>query len=220
MSRATGTLDAHDPFRSSRHAGARAAVIRDRLTSERRQRRRPCASRCRSLRPCWRWPWASWRSTVSNGSLCCWCSQYSSRMSSRRSSRSPNVRLAGTQAPLAVVKVWGFLAALRVVEDYVVYPRLIGRGLHLHPLAVVVAVLAGVELGGVAGIVVAVPAVALASVASDTASTGARQTASWVRRSTWVTRSTLPGRQGPLRGLGQARTSRHARVARHSSAAV
>jgi predicted PurR-regulated permease PerM len=74
--------------------------------------------------------------------------------------------IAALQAPILALWVSGFLAVLRVVEDYVIYPRLIGRGLHLHPLAVVVAVLAGVELDGVAGIFLAVPAVALVSVAA------------------------------------------------------
>ena len=45
-----------------------------------------------------------------------------------------------------------FLVVLRVIEDYVVYPRLIGHGVHLHPLAVILAVLCGAELGGVTGI--------------------------------------------------------------------
>ena len=55
---------------------------------------------------------------------------------------------------------------LRVVEDYVIYPRLIGRDIHLHPLVVILAVLAGVELDGIAGIFIAVPVVALATVAA------------------------------------------------------
>jgi len=47
----------------------------------------------------------------------------------------------------------------------VIYPRLIRRGLQLHPLAVIVAVLAGSELDGVVGMFLAVPAVAIVSVA-------------------------------------------------------
>ena len=67
--------------------------------------------------------------------------------------------------PMLVLWVIGFLGVLRVVEDYVVYPRLIRRGLKLHPLAVIVAVLAGAELDGVVGMFLAVPAVAMVSVA-------------------------------------------------------
>ncbi len=72
--------------------------------------------------------------------------------------------LTALHSPLLAVGVCGFLAILRIVEDYVVYPRLMRRGIHLHPLAVIVAVLAGLELGGVAGIFLAIPAVALVSV--------------------------------------------------------
>jgi hypothetical protein len=57
-----------------------------------------------------------------------------------------------------------FLAVLRIVEDYVVYPRLIGQGIHLHPLAVIIAILAGAELAGVAGIFLAIPVVAILTV--------------------------------------------------------
>jgi hypothetical protein len=51
--------------------------------------------------------------------------------------------VAAFQAPILALRVAGFLAILRVLHDYVVYPRLVGRGLHLHPFVVVIAVLAG-----------------------------------------------------------------------------
>jgi len=41
---------------------------------------------------------------------------------------------------------------------------LIGQGIHLHPLAVIVAILAGAELAGVAGIFLAIPVVAILTV--------------------------------------------------------
>jgi len=68
------------------------------------------------------------------------------------------------QAPMLGVWVLVFLAVLRLLEDYVIYPRLIRHGLHLHPLGVIVAVLAGAELYGVAGMFLAVPTVAIATV--------------------------------------------------------
>ena len=54
-----------------------------------------------------------------------------------------------------------FLGVLRIVQDYVIYPRLIGQGIHLHPLAVIFAILAGEKLAGVAGIFLAIPVVAI-----------------------------------------------------------
>jgi predicted PurR-regulated permease PerM len=57
-----------------------------------------------------------------------------------------------------------FLGILRIVHDYVTYPRLIGQGIHLHPLVVILAILSGAELAGVPGIFLAIPVVAVVSV--------------------------------------------------------
>jgi predicted PurR-regulated permease PerM len=57
-----------------------------------------------------------------------------------------------------------FLGVLRIVQDYVIYPRLIGQGIHLHPLAVIFAILAGEKLASVAGVFLAIPVVAILTV--------------------------------------------------------
>ncbi|HKR12056.1 MAG TPA: AI-2E family transporter [Pyrinomonadaceae bacterium] len=57
-----------------------------------------------------------------------------------------------------------FLGVLRIIHDYFIYPRLIGQGIHLHPLAVIFAILAGEKLAGVAGIFLAIPLVAIVTV--------------------------------------------------------
>jgi predicted PurR-regulated permease PerM len=57
-----------------------------------------------------------------------------------------------------------FLGVLRIVQDYVIYPRIIGQGIHLHPLAVILAILAGAEIAGVAGIFLAIPVIAVLTV--------------------------------------------------------
>jgi len=69
--------------------------------------------------------------------------------------------VATAAAPERVVGVLLFLAALRVLQDYVIYPRLIKRTLYLHPLAVVLALWIGAALGGVVGVCLAVPFVGL-----------------------------------------------------------
>ena len=76
------------------------------------------------------------------------------------------VTIAALTDPALAVWTAIFLGVLRTVEDYVIYPRLIGRDIHLHPLVVILAVLAGVELDGIAGIFIAVPIVALGTVAA------------------------------------------------------
>ena len=54
-----------------------------------------------------------------------------------------------------------FLAVLRVLQDYVIYPKIVGHGIRIHPLVVVVAILCGAEIGGLIGIFLAVPVVGL-----------------------------------------------------------
>ena len=50
-----------------------------------------------------------------------------------------------------------FLVVWRLCTDYVVSPHIYGRGLKLHPLAAIAAVLMGGELGGVLGVYLAIP---------------------------------------------------------------
>jgi predicted PurR-regulated permease PerM len=63
-----------------------------------------------------------------------------------------------------VLLVLAFLGALRVLQDYVIYPRLIRRAMHLHPLAVVLAIWIGALAGGVIGVCLAVPTVGVLQV--------------------------------------------------------
>ena len=63
-----------------------------------------------------------------------------------------------------VLVVLAFLGALRVIQDYVIYPRLIRRTMHLHPIAVVAAIWTGATLGGVVGVCLAVPTVGVLQV--------------------------------------------------------
>lgn len=57
-----------------------------------------------------------------------------------------------------------FLAVWRVLQDYVVSPRVLGGRVEVHPLAAIFGVLAGGEIAGVAGIYFAVPVMAAARI--------------------------------------------------------
>ena len=57
-----------------------------------------------------------------------------------------------------------FLAVLRIAQDYFIYPRIIREGIHLHPLAVILSVLAGEQVAGIPGVFIAIPLVALLTV--------------------------------------------------------
>ncbi len=54
-----------------------------------------------------------------------------------------------------------FLGVYRLFQDYVLSPHLMKKGVELHPLIVIFGVLAGGEIGGVAGIFLSVPILAM-----------------------------------------------------------
>jgi predicted PurR-regulated permease PerM len=72
--------------------------------------------------------------------------------------------VAGFDSATKAFAVLFFLGALRIAQDYFLYPRIIGSGIHLHPLAVILAILAGHEVAGVAGIFLAIPVIAVLTV--------------------------------------------------------
>jgi predicted PurR-regulated permease PerM len=53
-----------------------------------------------------------------------------------------------------------FLAAWRLIQDYVVSPRIMGKSMELHPLAAIFGVLAGGEIAGVLGVYLSIPVMA------------------------------------------------------------
>lgn len=57
-----------------------------------------------------------------------------------------------------------FLISLRLVHDYYTYPRIVRDGIHLHPLAVILSVLAGEQIAGVQGVFLSIPIIALVTV--------------------------------------------------------
>jgi len=67
---------------------------------------------------------------------------------------------AGTKAP-HLLWVILFLGGYRLFQDYVLSPHLMKKGMKLHPLLVVFGVFAGGEIGGVGGIFLSVPVLAL-----------------------------------------------------------
>jgi predicted PurR-regulated permease PerM len=53
-----------------------------------------------------------------------------------------------------------FLIAWRMVQDYVVSPRIMGQSMELHPLGAIFGVLAGGEIAGVLGVYLSIPVMA------------------------------------------------------------
>ncbi|MBV9217537.1 MAG: AI-2E family transporter [Acidobacteria bacterium] len=57
-----------------------------------------------------------------------------------------------------------FLIVLRIAQDYVFYPRIVRGGIHLPPLTIILAVLAGEQVAGIPGVFLAIPIVAVGTV--------------------------------------------------------
>jgi predicted PurR-regulated permease PerM len=59
--------------------------------------------------------------------------------------------------------IWmaGLLVVWRIVQNYVNSPRIMGKNLELHPLTVIVALMVGAQVGGIAGLYISVPTVAV-----------------------------------------------------------
>lgn len=53
-----------------------------------------------------------------------------------------------------------FLVVWRLVQDYVVSPRVMGKSMELHPLAAIFGVMAGGEIAGVLGVYLSIPVMA------------------------------------------------------------
>jgi predicted PurR-regulated permease PerM len=68
-----------------------------------------------------------------------------------------------------LLAVWGVFTAGQLLESFVLTPRLLGERVGLPPLVVMVAVLAGGELFGFVGVLLAVPAAAVLRVGLDEA---------------------------------------------------
>ncbi|MHB8764950.1 MAG: AI-2E family transporter [Deferrisomatales bacterium] len=65
--------------------------------------------------------------------------------------------------------VWGVFAGAQLLEGFVLTPRIVGDRVGLHPLAVIVAILAAGELFGFVGILLAVPGAAVLRVGAGEA---------------------------------------------------
>ena len=74
------------------------------------------------------------------------------------------ITIGAFYSPWQALYVGIFLLVLRLIHDYVTYPRIVREGIHLHPLAIVLSVLAGEQIAGITGVFLSIPVVALITV--------------------------------------------------------
>ncbi|CAM3730861.1 AI-2E family transporter [Alicyclobacillus pomorum] len=77
---------------------------------------------------------------------------------------APALILAFTVSPLMALKVLIVNVLVQQCEGNLISPAIMGRTLHLHPMAIVAAILVGGEVGGMLGLICAVPVLAVAKV--------------------------------------------------------
>lgn len=74
------------------------------------------------------------------------------------------ITISAFYSPWQALYVGIFLLVLRIIHDYVTYPRIVREGIHLHPLAIILSVLAGEQIAGITGVFLSIPVVALGTV--------------------------------------------------------
>lgn len=76
----------------------------------------------------------------------------------------PAIVLAAFTSPVLALKTAGAYVAIQQVDSLLITPRVVGGSVGLHPLAVIFSLLAGAQLFGLLGMLLAVPVVAVARV--------------------------------------------------------
>ncbi|WP_285717235.1 AI-2E family transporter [Pelosinus sp. IPA-1] len=77
---------------------------------------------------------------------------------------SPAVMLAILESPLLTLKVILLFFIIQQIEGNIIHPKIIGENIGLHPLTVIFFVFVGGEMGGIIGMLLGVPFVAVGKV--------------------------------------------------------
>ncbi len=76
----------------------------------------------------------------------------------------PAVLIAITMSGKMLLWVIFLIFSIQFVEGNILSPLIVGRSLHMHPVIIMFSLLAGGELGGIIGLIVAVPTLAIVKV--------------------------------------------------------
>ncbi len=76
----------------------------------------------------------------------------------------PAAIIAATMSMNKVIVVVIIVFVLQFIEGNVLSPLIVGKSLHMHPVVIIFALLAGGEIGGIIGLIVAVPIVSILKV--------------------------------------------------------
>ncbi len=76
----------------------------------------------------------------------------------------PALIIAATMSTKTVIVVIVIILSLQFIEGNILGPLIVGKSLHMHPIIIMLALLAGGEIGGVVGLMLAVPVIVILKV--------------------------------------------------------
>lgn len=71
----------------------------------------------------------------------------------------PALIIAATMSTQTIIIVVVIILSLQFIEGNILGPLVVGKSLHMHPIIIMLALLAGGEIGGIVGLMIAVPIV-------------------------------------------------------------
>ncbi|WP_059171237.1 AI-2E family transporter [Bacillus sp. FJAT-27445] len=77
----------------------------------------------------------------------------------------PAVIIAASSSVKLMFITLAIVFSLQFIEGNILSPYIVGKSLHMHPLLIIMALLAGGEIGGIPGLILAVPVLAILKVA-------------------------------------------------------
>ncbi len=96
--------------------------------------------------------------------------------------------LTATQSPVLALQTLGFYVILTQINHNLIYPTLIGKSLHLHPIAIILGIILGGELLNAAGMFLAVPIIVIIKLVIEDIYLNRQQTIEHLNSSRWLNR--------------------------------
>lgn len=98
--------------------------------------------------------------------------------------------LTATRSPLVALQTLGFYVVLTQINHNLVYPMLIGKNLHLHPIAIILGIVFGGEILGAAGMFLAVPIIVIIKLVVEDISRNRDRVKTTLNQSRWLGKHT------------------------------
>src|SRR5699024_3658642 len=76
----------------------------------------------------------------------------------------PAVAIAVTESTKLVIYVLISVLGIQIIESNLLSPYIVGKSINIHPIAIIFALLLGGKVGGIIGMVIAVPTLTIAKV--------------------------------------------------------